>query len=546
MCNVSFMWNIHKKRDLMGVKKGLVNVIVYWPRKKVPQHLRANIESWRKLDYFNVIIFNRIRAKNFIKKYFNEETQKAYDNCLSLNERTALFKYCTTLRMAGLFIDSYTAINLSRADKFIKFLKSSKSIVMLQKGEAIYNSFLFVRNRQNVTISKWLNESILIYKNRIIDKDANHQLDEYSTHQIFNSEFDNVTILKIEEAKAYLKFNWDFKKLITSKKNPQVVKSEGLVCVKRKTELNEHSFSIRNKVELNVIHKDVGIDYIKFNNVKLLVYPGIDGVLLDSKMRPLGHQFKHVRPKILEEALIACHQNDLVQRSIDCLGISLNPAWKNYFHFHTLIVPQHIFLQNYLSNGLTIPDPNNFKNSNVSSHFGRDKIEEVMNFYNIGKPNYLLKGVYNVRELVSIRINIKPNYKLIFTQAYQDILDSALERISTESKGRKIFLSRTGQVNRRNKYNYEGEIIRKYQLDDYEVISLNRMGFRDQMILFNECSHVAGLHGAAFTNILFTKNKLNIIEFTSLYNKDKFLRAHFADIATIKGHQYKLVELYDR
>ena len=79
-----------------------------------------------------------------------------------------------------------------------------------------------------------------------------------------------------------------------------------------------------------------------------------------------------------------------------------------------------------------------------------------------------------------------------------------------ERTGRRLFISRTLAPKR--KISNEQElvpILRKY---GFEIIHAENLTFKDQVVLFNTASVIAGLHGAGLTNMLFMPIGSRVIE----------------------------------
>jgi len=71
----------------------------------------------------------------------------------------------------------------------------------------------------------------------------------------------------------------------------------------------------------------------------------------------------------------------------------------------------------------------------------------------------------------------------------------------------------------------------------FSIITLSNLKFSDQVSLFNNASHIVGLHGAGFANIVFCEPKTKVVELKSIYagevigNLAKKLQLNYIDIS---------------
>lgn len=332
-----------------------------------------------------------------------------------------------------------------------------------------------------------------------------------------------------------------------SKENPNIITISDKLTT---PEVLDEQTNIKKIWKINnLFPKQINIEWqIKtFKNAYLYIEPGIDGVVLDQNFNVIQEQFKFVRPLIFKnnyKEIKHLIKNKEI-KSIESLNLFFDPAWKNLYHFFIIFLPKYFEYSNIKNTEETLylPNPSNFKNSKVKSHFSLNKVIEVLDLLKISNYQFLNRGVYKINELNLLTNDIKR--KQIYTDFFQNsILNKFLfEDESKNLKKRKVFLTRKGSLNAREYDNVEVGLIGKYLDKDYEIIDFGKLTFSDQVKTINECSSVAGIHGAALTNILFAKHKLNIIEFGHLIDNEKSPRSHYAEIALIKGHNYKFIQI---
>jgi capsular polysaccharide biosynthesis protein len=96
---------------------------------------------------------------------------------------------------------------------------------------------------------------------------------------------------------------------------------------------------------------------------------------------------------------------------------------------------------------------------------------------------------------------------------------------------RKIYISRRLAANRKcDETSVEEFFVRK----GYDVVFPETLTFVDQIQLFSEASHIAGLHGAGLANILFAPEGARVVE---LFRGD-YLNDCYARLASTLGYSY--------
>ena len=80
-----------------------------------------------------------------------------------------------------------------------------------------------------------------------------------------------------------------------------------------------------------------------------------------------------------------------------------------------------------------------------------------------------------------------------------------------KNKCKKVYVSRSPERIRFIKNDNEIQEIARQ--NGYEVVDCDHLSFSEQVLLFSECSHVIGIHGAGLTNIVWRKNApLSLLE----------------------------------
>ena len=97
---------------------------------------------------------------------------------------------------------------------------------------------------------------------------------------------------------------------------------------------------------------------------------------------------------------------------------------------------------------------------------------------------------------------------------------------------KKVFISRGDSQNRR--YEQEVHLARVFSEAGYEIARLGEMSVFEQVKLFFNATHIAGIHGAGFVNIAWCGEKIKVWEF--------FHRSHFnscySSLSHVLNHEY--------
>lgn len=99
----------------------------------------------------------------------------------------------------------------------------------------------------------------------------------------------------------------------------------------------------------------------------------------------------------------------------------------------------------------------------------------------------------------------------------------------------KIFISRKKASGR--KISNEDEVFKYLDKFGFQRYILEDLTFQEQLVLFSQAKFVVAPHGAGLTNILFSRNKIGLIEFVNLD-----VTAVYFQISNILGFDYSCLE----
>jgi capsular polysaccharide biosynthesis protein len=123
---------------------------------------------------------------------------------------------------------------------------------------------------------------------------------------------------------------------------------------------------------------------------------------------------------------------------------------------------------------------------------------------------------------------VRPEHALALRKA---VLDK-LSKTEAATTGRKIFISRRGTKAR--VIPDQDSLEQKFVQDGYRIVQLETMPWVEQVRIFSNAESVAGLHGAGFSNIVFSSDNCSIHEiFPVGYFNDCYCR-----LCTAIGRKY--------
>lgn len=138
-------------------------------------------------------------------------------------------------------------------------------------------------------------------------------------------------------------------------------------------------------------------------------------------------------------------------------------------------------------------------------------IKKVLNAYNIKH--------FKIKELITTNFtNFGENPPL---EVINFLKKKIMKKINLNKMSNNyIFLNRTGLSSLyRDIYNKK-EIINFLNKKGFKIIDPSKLNLLSQIKLFNSARKIIGIHGAAFTNIIFCKKKTKIIELKAINSKN--------------------------
>lgn len=183
---------------------------------------------------------------------------------------------------------------------------------------------------------------------------------------------------------------------------------------------------------------------------------------------------------------------------------------QNYFHFLANYFPMFAFLPRVATPaGCAVAQRNGVPASIL------DTLREVLPTIASGRPVTLATlepGVYAVEDVIFPTIAAVEfacvavrRWLLPFVLQKHGLTDPARERGAV-----KIFIRREGANTGRNLVNQD-EIEAWFVARGYTAVNPGALAFEEQVLLFARASHIAGVEGAAFTNLLFAINARQIL-----------------------------------
>jgi len=313
----------------------------------------------------------------------------------------------------------------------------------------------------------------------------------------------------------------------------RVVEVDSLENLIGKFELNLYSAKPRYYYEQcsSSINNNRTVSAALLKNV--IVY-GSSNVVSVDKDRIIYELYYYDRRKKFnysDTAIVSCHDDCFVIQYKKCnrdiengVLFSGNYSW-NYYHF-----VYEILAKFYLMGQLHIPDDVPLLIDEVVST--TPQFEELLNFFNSSKRKivYLKSGCsYSVNELYFLPlINfIPPNYNDIRSIEYADcqfalqgldfLRNSLLQKRASVPTYKRIYLSRK-HASKRRRFN-ENEVVAVFAKYDFHILNPLDYTVAEQISLFNNADFIAGVTGAAFTNILFCREKCKILCIQSTDNE---------------------------
>lgn len=158
--------------------------------------------------------------------------------------------------------------------------------------------------------------------------------------------------------------------------------------------------------------------------------------------------------------------------------------------------------------------------------------------YVVASLNILNIPYHFIRKNESVKVSelILPTYYKPRGYVFNDLIEKLARSFrgnSKELKRKKIYISRA--IARRRKISNEIEVLRLLQENNFQVIQMESLSWRDQLSISQNASIMAGLHGAGLTNMLFMPPSSTIVE---IMMKGSAKQVCYRDLARGLGHEY--------
>jgi len=103
----------------------------------------------------------------------------------------------------------------------------------------------------------------------------------------------------------------------------------------------------------------------------------------------------------------------------------------------------------------------------------------------------------------------------------------------------KIFIDRKDSKNLHNQIINNDEVLNYFSKKGFKTYRLEKLNFFEKIYLFNNAKIIAGVHGAGFSNLVFSKPSTQIIEIKTKNNPNKI----YEKISNFANLNYKLLEV---
>jgi len=108
--------------------------------------------------------------------------------------------------------------------------------------------------------------------------------------------------------------------------------------------------------------------------------------------------------------------------------------------------------------------------------------------------------------------------------------------LESYGRSRRILISRRNAPNRRTSTTLRLE--RQIERRGFEPVSLESLSIAQQVNLFRSASHIAGVHGAGFTNLIWTR-RAKVFEFVTIRHSVVFRRTEFRQLSHTRGNTHR-------
>lgn len=287
------------------------------------------------------------------------------------------------------------------------------------------------------------------------------------------------------------------KKYIVNRTNFKVAQVQSLEQVKYTHDFNDSDYLNRQKLMPDWLQNpemwsEANLEI--FNNVYVdLTY----GVAVDKNLKVITQSLKNPEMKLETEFFKVSPY-----REFDGPVVLINGALNaRYFHAWFDGILRLYYLSKLHNQRITILI---YASAPPLYHWILEKFQHQFDYEVVtdcrfvkAKHYWLIKGVYFAKHAPFISVNV--------SQFFQNALVSK----SSFKRDKKIFIKRKNTD--RNVKN-QLDIEKLFQSSGYELVQLEDLNFQDQIDYFYRATHVAGLHGAGFTNLIFCQPGTRVLE----------------------------------
>ncbi len=222
------------------------------------------------------------------------------------------------------------------------------------------------------------------------------------------------------------------------------------------------------------------------------------------------HNYIPVRRKFWVRALRSFFASRVLQRAKsrrlrnDRLYLLIHHPWLNYYHWLLDCLPRLRLVEQRLSE-LTLVLPESYMKvpyvQQSLACFQFAGVEYVPHAESFVLPNAVIP-------------QIRPESRLFSCAELQWLLHrlcGGIQAISKYQSIDRIFISRQKGTHRKLQNALE---VQEYFLKEgFQILELESMSLADQIHIFSAATHVAGLHGAGFSNLIFAPESCRVFEF---------------------------------
>lgn len=198
----------------------------------------------------------------------------------------------------------------------------------------------------------------------------------------------------------------------------------------------------------------------------------------------------------------------------------------NYFHWMLEVLPALIRVASHFADFriLLHPEHPKYIEQALRLWLGTNKYSTTI----IKSSKPILSGLVAFQSMPLASGFVHPQDAVLVRETFLNLLPIK----KTSLPHRKIFVSRKGNVYR--KVSNEDQLEQRFYDMGYEILHLENLDWSSQIETFLVASHVAGLHGAGFSNIIFAPFDCKVHEvFPPNYRNDCYAR-----LATGLGMKY--------